>query len=138
MFVSKISLLTKYLNRYNHSDVFFIEMVILLEGDALERLHKTLVHGPGGRIICSQMKNQFTLVEAMQKNDVVFAIDPVDTGKAYTGVSLVVKDLKKNNLLCIVLTRTAVETGKNFGFLPGNLKEKSNPYLPPFRIPFAI
>jgi phosphate starvation-inducible PhoH-like protein len=90
-----------------------------------------LVHGVGGRLIKAQTVNQRKLVEAIRKNDMVFAIGPAGTGKTYTGVALAVEALKKKEVKRIILTRPAVEAGENLGFLPGDLKEKLDPYMQP-------
>jgi phosphate starvation-inducible PhoH-like protein len=89
------------------------------------------VHGVSGRIIKAQTVNQRRLVESMRKNDMVFAIGPAGTGKTYTGVALAVKALKEKQVRRIILTRPAVEAGESLGFLPGDLKEKLDPYMQP-------
>ncbi|MBL7820499.1 MAG: PhoH family protein [Saprospiraceae bacterium] len=90
-----------------------------------------LVHGREGRIIYAKTKNQQLLVEASAQNDVVFAIGPAGTGKTYTAVALAVRALKNKEVKKIILTRPAVEAGESLGFLPGDLKEKIDPYLRP-------
>ena len=90
-----------------------------------------LVHGVNGRKIKAQTFNQKRLVEAVLKNDMVFAIGPAGTGKTYTGVAMAVKALKEKQVRRIILTRPAVEAGENLGFLPGDLKEKLDPYMQP-------
>lgn len=92
---------------------------------------KVLVHGVGGKIIKAQTVNQRRLVESMRKNDMVFAIGPAGTGKTYTGVALAVQALKNKEVKRIILTRPAVEAGENLGFLPGDMKEKLDPYMQP-------
>jgi phosphate starvation-inducible PhoH-like protein len=92
---------------------------------------ETLVHGNGGVKIKARTVNQKKLVDSIQKNDMVFAIGPAGTGKTYTAVALAVKALKAKEVKRIVLTRPAVEAGENLGFLPGDLKEKLDPYLMP-------
>jgi phosphate starvation-inducible protein PhoH and related proteins len=93
--------------------------------------NKILVHGTEGRVIRVKTLNQRKLVEASEQNDVVFAVGPAGTGKTYTAVALAVRALK--NRLCkkIILTRPAVEAGESLGYLPGDLKEKIDPYLRP-------
>jgi len=91
----------------------------------------TIVHGVNGRLIKAQTANQRKLVELMRKNDMVFAIGPAGTGKTYTGVALAVRALKNKEVKRIILTRPAVEAGENLGFLPGDLKEKLDPYMQP-------
>ena len=92
---------------------------------------KTIVHGRGGKVIKAKTHNQRILVEAAEKNDVVFAIGPAGTGKTYTAVALAVKALKNKTVKKIILTRPAVEAGESLGFLPGDLNEKIDPYLRP-------
>jgi len=92
---------------------------------------KLILHGVGGKIIKAQTLNQAKLVDYMSKNDMVFAIGPAGTGKTYTGVALAVKALKSKQVKRIILTRPAVEAGENLGFLPGDLKEKLDPYMQP-------
>ncbi len=93
--------------------------------------NKTIVHGRGGRAIKAKTHNQKVLVEASEANDVVFAVGPAGTGKTYTAVALAVRALKNRMVKKIILTRPAVEAGESLGFLPGDLKEKIDPYLRP-------
>ena len=90
-----------------------------------------IIHGVGGKIIKAQSINQQKLVALAKKNDMIFAIGPAGTGKTYTGVALAVKALKDKQVKRIILTRPAVEAGENLGFLPGDLKEKLDPYMQP-------
>ncbi len=90
-----------------------------------------LVHGTHGTIVRARTPNQKVMVNRSQKDDVVFAIGPAGTGKTYTAVALAVRALKNKLVKKIVLTRPAVEAGENLGFLPGDLKEKIDPYLRP-------
>ena len=92
---------------------------------------EVIVHGQGGQIIKAKTPNQKKLVEKAYKNDIVFAVGPAGTGKTYTAVALAVKALKEKQVKRIILTRPAVEAGENLGFLPGDLKEKIDPYLRP-------
>ena len=92
---------------------------------------EVILHGPSGRIIKAKTPNQYKLIEASVDNDMVFAIGPAGTGKTYTAVALAVRALKNRELRRIILTRPAVEAGENLGFLPGDLKEKLDPYLAP-------
>jgi len=94
--------------------------------------HKdVLVFAPGGLVVKARTPNQRRLVTATEKNDIVFAIGPAGTGKTYTAVALAVRALKNKEIRRIILTRPAVEAGENLGFLPGDLKEKIDPYLRP-------
>jgi len=92
---------------------------------------EVLVHGKNGMLIRARTANQRRLVESSEKNDLVFAIGPAGTGKTYTAVALAVRALKNKEIQRIILTRPAVEAGENLGFLPGDLKEKLDPYLQP-------
>ncbi|WP_300565024.1 PhoH family protein, partial [Flavobacterium sp.] len=92
---------------------------------------KILVHGIGGKLIKAMTPNQQLLVDMMVKNDMVFAVGPAGTGKTYTGVAMAVKALKEKQVKRIILTRPAVEAGENLGFLPGDMKEKLDPYMQP-------
>lgn len=90
-----------------------------------------LVHGRDGRIVKAMTVNQQKMVESSDANDLVFAIGPAGTGKTYTAVALAVRALKNKEVRRIILTRPAVEAGENLGFLPGDLKDKLDPYLQP-------
>jgi phosphate starvation-inducible PhoH-like protein len=90
-----------------------------------------IVHGRNGMLIKARTENQQKIVESSLKNDLLFAIGPAGTGKTYTAVALAVKALKNKEVRRIVLTRPAVEAGENLGFLPGDLKDKLDPYLQP-------
>jgi phosphate starvation-inducible PhoH-like protein len=90
-----------------------------------------LVHGRDGRVVKALTINQQKLVESCGNNDLVFAIGPAGTGKTYTAVALAVRALKNKEVRRIILTRPAVEAGENLGFLPGDLKDKLDPYLQP-------
>jgi phosphate starvation-inducible protein PhoH and related proteins len=111
----------------------------LLNGDnpyANNRLNKdnlktTIVHGREGKPIKAKTRNQKLLVESSEVNDIVFAVGPAGTGKTYTAVALAVRALKNKLVKKIILTRPAVEAGESLGFLPGDLKEKVDPYLRP-------
>ena len=90
-----------------------------------------LVHGRNGMIIKARTPNQLKIVDSIAKNDMVFAIGPAGTGKTYTAVALAVRALKNREVKRIILTRPAVEAGENLGFLPGDMKEKLDPYMQP-------
>jgi phosphate starvation-inducible PhoH-like protein len=133
-FELKLSLLLRHFDRFNSLSENNIDNLMLSDGEKL--LHtdngsETLVHGNGGVKIKARTVNQKKLVDSIQKNDMVFAIGPAGTGKTYTAVALAVKALKAKEVKRIVLTRPAVEAGENLGFLPGDLKEKLDPYLMP-------
>ena len=103
------------------------------ESDVLRQSKKddTLVFGPGGHRIAARTPNQQVLVDSIRANDMTFAVGPAGTGKTYTAVAMAVSALKDKRVRKIVLTRPAVEAGVNLGFLPGDLKEKLDPYLQP-------
>lgn len=92
---------------------------------------ETLVFGTRGFAIKAKTTNQIKLVKSVQKNDLVFAIGPAGTGKTYISVAMAVRALKNKEVKKIIITRPAVEAGENLGFLPGDLKEKIDPYLRP-------
>lgn len=92
---------------------------------------QVLVHGRDGKAIRAKTRNQKKLIEASEGNDIVFAVGPAGTGKTYTAVALAVRALRNRLVKKIVLTRPAVEAGESLGFLPGDLKEKVDPYLRP-------
>ena len=131
----KIEIMLLHFGKYNVLDAATIERIITaqtieeVELDAGSDM--TIVHGVGGKIVKARTVNQAKLVQAMKKNDMVFAIGPAGTGKTYTGVALAVKALKEKQVKRIILTRPAVEAGENLGFLPGDLKEKLDPYMQP-------
>ncbi|WP_207420892.1 PhoH family protein [Desertivirga brevis] len=90
-----------------------------------------IVFGPNGIVVKARTANQRRMVEGINKSDILFAIGPAGTGKTYTAVALAVRALKNKEIKRIILTRPAVEAGENLGFLPGDLKEKIDPYLRP-------
>lgn len=134
-FDKSFALLMKYFEKFNMLDENVIEGV--LSGNKKEIYPVTglsgevLVHGVGGKLIKALTANQRKMVEMISKNDMVFAIGPAGTGKTYTSVALAVKSLKEKQVKRIILTRPAVEAGENLGFLPGDLKEKLDPYMQP-------
>lgn len=134
-FDERFSMLMDHFARYNKLDENVIERVLTSESkeeyQTSAESGDVLVHGVSGRMIKAQTANQRKLVELTKKNDMVFAIGPAGTGKTYTGVALAVKALKEKQVRRIILTRPAVEAGENLGFLPGDLKEKLDPYMQP-------
>ena len=102
-----------------------------LELETSSESHKPILHGVSGKVIKARTLNQRKIIDSVNKNDMVFAIGPAGTGKTYTGIALAVKALKNKNVKRIILTRPAIEAGENLGFLPGDLKEKLDPYMQP-------
>ena len=92
---------------------------------------EVIVFGPNGVMVKARTANQRKMVDCINKSDILFAIGPAGTGKTYTAVALAVRALKNKDIKRIILTRPAVEAGENLGFLPGDLKEKIDPYLRP-------
>ena len=130
-FESKFNLFIDHLDKYNSLTINQIERIIegkenILNGDA-----KIIVHGKNGNLIKAKTLNQRKMVDSIEKNDIVFAIGPAGTGKTYTSVALAVKYLKEKKVKRIILIRPAIEVGENLGFLPGDLKEKLDPYMQP-------
>ncbi|WP_149275497.1 PhoH family protein [Pareuzebyella sediminis] len=134
-FDNRMDMLTSHFAKYNKLDENIIERVLTSntpeDYESPENSGEVLVHGVNGRLIKAQTVNQRKLVDAAKNNDMVFAIGPAGTGKTYTGVALAVKALKEKQVKRIILTRPAVEAGENLGFLPGDLKEKLDPYMQP-------
>jgi phosphate starvation-inducible PhoH-like protein len=128
-------MLTTHFLKYNTLDENIIERVLTSNGqeelESSAQSGEVLVHGVNGRLIKAETVNQRKLVDASDENDMVFAIGPAGTGKTYTGVALAVRALKNKQVKRIILTRPAVEAGENLGFLPGDLKEKLDPYMQP-------
>ena len=133
-FQQQLEKLIAYATKYNRLDHRAIDSILSTsETESTEKESETdiIVHGVNGKVIRPQTKNQVKLVSLMHKNDMVFAIGPAGTGKTYVGVALAVKALKEKQVKRIILTRPAVEAGENLGFLPGDLKEKLDPYMQP-------
>lgn len=133
-FEKRMQMLVKYFEKYNKLDDNSIEQLLTSSGKSEERSIKSdgvLVHGVGGRLIKAQTENQRKMVSKMETNDMLFAVGPAGTGKTYTAVALAVKALKEKEVKRIILTRPAVESGENLGFLPGDLKDKLDPYMQP-------
>lgn len=134
-FDKRVNMLFDHFNRYNRIDENAIERLLMAhnkeELDAETAISDIIVHGSTGKPIKPQTANQRKLVKMMDENDMVFAVGPAGTGKTYTGVALAVRALKNKDVKRIILTRPAVEAGENLGFLPGDLKEKLDPYMQP-------
>ena len=133
-FERKFELLVAHFNKFNFLSENSIDNLMLSDGSKLlsnDDGSETLVHGNGGVKIKARTVNQKKLVQEINVKDMVFAIGPAGTGKTYTAVAMAVRALKAKEVKRIVLTRPAVEAGENLGFLPGDLKEKLDPYLMP-------
>lgn len=132
-----INILIAYYNRFGNLTENAIEQI--LNGRAKRNgsaenntgADDIITFGNNGLIVKARTENQRKMVEAITKNDMLFAIGPAGTGKTYTAVALAVRALKNKEVKKIILTRPAVEAGENLGFLPGDLKEKLDPYLQP-------
>lgn len=133
-FEKRLEMLIKYYTTYNKLDENSIERIITSTGKEDKASYKSkdvLVHGVNGKLVKAQTQNQRKMVSLMQKNDMLFAVGPAGTGKTYTAVALAVKALKEKEVRRIILTRPAVESGEKLGFLPGDMKEKLDPYMQP-------
>ena len=134
-FESKIQIIFNYYLEYN--SISENEIKALIKSDSIsdvktsKKSHGAILHGVGGKPIKAKTINQRKIVDSIINNDMVFAIGPAGTGKTYTGVALAVKALKDREVKRIILTRPAIEAGENLGFLPGDLKEKLDPYMQP-------
>jgi phosphate starvation-inducible PhoH-like protein len=134
-FETKLNLLIKHLlkcKQLNENNI----LRLLEESNELGMQHlaqsdEVILYGNAGIIIKARTTNQQKLVQSVKNNDMVFAIGPAGTGKTYTAVAMAVKAFKEKQVKRIVLTRPAVEAGENLGFLPGDLKDKLDPYLQP-------
>ena len=134
-FQEKIEQLTSHYARYNQMNEQIISMVLAGDHQTAPRefaaMDQVIVHGINGKVITAKSVNQRKIVSSAELNDLVFAIGPAGTGKTYTSVALAVRALKDKQVKRIILTRPAVEAGENLGFLPGDLKEKLDPYMQP-------
>ena len=133
-FEERIKKIINYFIEYNIISDNEIEM--LLNNPSTDMLtskisHKPILHGVNGRLIKAKSLNQRRIIDAVFSSNMVFAIGPAGTGKTYTGIALAVRALKQKEVKRIILTRPALEAGENLGFLPGDLKEKLDPYMLP-------
>lgn len=134
-FDKRLNMLLEHFMKYNKLDENSMERVLQSgskeDYDTPVSSGEVLVHGVNGKLIKAQTANQRKLVDLTRTNDMVFAVGPAGTGKTYTGVALAVKALKEKQVRRIILTRPAVEAGENLGFLPGDLRDKLDPYMQP-------
>lgn len=133
VFEKKFEIILKYFQKFNQLTENAIEQIIIEDHSHADSSDgsETIVHGNGGLKIKAKTVNQRRLVQAVQKDSMVFAVGPAGTGKTYTAVALAVQALKEKEVKRIILTRPAVEAGENLGFLPGDMKEKLDPYMMP-------
>ena len=134
-FERKFKLLIEHFSNYNEITDNDFERIILLDGEIYKGHTKNsegvLLFGNNGKLIRARTPNQRKLIDDYEKNDLIFAVGPAGTGKTYTAIALAVQALKSRQVKKIILSRPAVEAGENLGFLPGDLKEKIDPYLQP-------
>ena len=127
-FDKRIAMLLEHFAKFNRIDENIIERVLSSNSKAD---YDVLVHGVNGKLVKARTANQRKIVDFSKTKDLVFAVGPAGTGKTYTAVALAVKALKEKQVKRIIMTRPAVEAGENLGFLPGDLKEKLDPYMQP-------
>jgi len=133
-FEEKVQEIINYLHRFNALTINQLERILKDEMvlEESQDAHSDLIlHGSNGQPIKARTLNQRKMLASVLEKDMLFAIGPAGTGKTYTAVALAVKALKNKEVKRIILTRPAVEAGENLGFLPGDLKEKLDPYLQP-------
>lgn len=134
-FEKKFQLLLDHYNQFNVLSLDTIEQVMNNDFSQIEsemaNSREVLLHGINGKPIRARTPNQRLLVESCKNSDLIFAIGPAGTGKTYTAIALAVRALKNREIKRIILSRPAVEAGERLGFLPGDLKEKIDPYLQP-------
>lgn len=135
VFEDKLQLIIQYILKYKQLNEGNLDRLLSKDTQPIQeqmtQKDEILVHGSNGIIVKARTVNQRRLVNVMGKNDLVFALGPAGTGKTYTAVALAARALKNKEVRKIILTRPAVEAGENLGFLPGDLKEKLDPYLQP-------
>ena len=136
-FEEKVDMIVEYLHKFKHLKESEFDALLREEEEGEEMMRAketsddTLLYGINAQPIKARTINQRKLVEEHEKNDLVFAIGPAGSGKTYTAIALAVKAFKEKQVKRIILTRPAVEAGENLGFLPGDMKEKLDPYLQP-------
>ena len=130
-FENKFNIFIEHLNKFNSLTISQIERIIDGDENVMKEEDDIIIHGQHGKLIKAQTFNQRRMVSEIQNNDILFAIGPAGTGKTYTSVALAVKYLKNKKVKRIILIRPAIEVGENLGFLPGDMKEKVDPYMQP-------
>ena len=130
-FDKKFRSLLNYYSEFNSIDPNVINDIVVKDIKFNGDKPSLIVHGVSGKPIFAKTVNQKKLNDSIETNDLIFAVGPAGTGKTYTGVAMAVKALKEKEIKKIILTRPAVEAGENLGYLPGDLKEKLDPYMQP-------
>jgi phosphate starvation-inducible PhoH-like protein len=135
MFEEKLDLILRHIRKFNVLTSPQLERIVLDDSPSilksLSEGDEVIVHGVNGHVIKARTANQQRMVNAVGTNDLTFAMGPAGTGKTYTAVALAVRALKNKEVRRLVLTRPAVEAGESLGFLPGDMKEKLDPYMQP-------
>lgn len=131
LFLKKIREVEKYCEEYNSLTEDIILDIIKGNTPPVVKQENLIIHGMNGKAIVARTPNQQLLVEAFQENDLVFATGPAGSGKTFVAIALAVKALKNKEVKKIILSRPAVEAGEKLGFLPGEMKDKLDPYLQP-------
>ena len=131
-FETKLQVLIQHFHKYNRLTESNIDRLIMEDHNVVLELDEdVIVHGTHGKLVKARTSKQKKLVDLSYGKDMVFAIGPAGTGKTYTAVALAVRALKNKEVKRIILTRPAVEAGENLGFLPGDMKDKLDPYMQP-------
>ncbi|HNY44304.1 MAG TPA: PhoH family protein [Bacteroidales bacterium] len=133
LFETKFQAILEHYHNFNRLTVDDVKQIISSDEHVAEQKMETdvLLYSVNGKPIKARTKNQKKLVEEFKENDLLFAVGPAGTGKTYTAIALAVQSLKELRVKRIILSRPAVEAGENLGFLPGDLREKLDPYLQP-------
>ena len=131
LFLKKIREVEKYCEEFNSLSEDVILDIIKGKAPVITKQENLIIHGMNGKPIIARTENQQRLVKAFEENDLVFATGPAGTGKTFVAIALAVKALKNNEIRKIILSRPAVEAGEKLGFLPGEMKDKLDPYLQP-------
>ena len=131
LFVKKIREVEKYCEEFNSLSEDVILDIIKGKGPTVVKQENLIIHGMNGKPITARTENQQLLVKAFENNDLVFATGPAGSGKTFVAIALAVKALKNKEVRKIILSRPAVEAGEKLGFLPGEMKDKLDPYLQP-------
>lgn len=131
LFLKKIREIEKYCEEFNSLSEEVIIDIVKGKGPTVVKQENLIIHGMNGKPITARTENQQLLVKAFEENDLVFATGPAGSGKTFVAIALAVKALKNKEVRKIILSRPAVEAGEKLGFLPGEMKDKLDPYLQP-------